>query len=260
MKLAVLSDIHGNLIALEAVLADLAQESGIDQTWCLGDLAVFGPRPAECIQRIKALNVENEGKTFRVIGGNTDRYLVTGERYPLPALKEAEGLAQRVHDLTIRDTIHNWNLGRLSWEEYEFLAKIRGHELYQMVNGYGVVIGYHAVPGDDEPMLRPDTPDEQARDYLLDREGCLAIGGHTHVQMDRQLGPWRAINVGSVGLSWQYPGMAQYAVIVIQEGQVTIDLRNIPYDVEACIADLYAVDHPAPTWFIEKIRPQPKDS
>ena len=87
MRLAVFSDIHGNLTALEAVLQDMEQVGGIDLTWCLGDLAAFGPRPVECIRRVKALAEVDEGKKFKVIGGNTDRYLISGERpkFPLAA-------------------------------------------------------------------------------------------------------------------------------------------------------------------------------
>jgi len=83
MRLAILSDIHGNLVALEAALADIASVGQVDLTWCLGDLAAFGSRPAECVQRIRALADADEGKRFKVIGGNTDRYLVTGERMPV---------------------------------------------------------------------------------------------------------------------------------------------------------------------------------
>ena len=73
MRLAVLSDIHGNLLALEAVLRDLKQSGGADQTWILGDLCVCGPFPVECLQQIRDLPHTD------VISGNTDRYLVTGE-------------------------------------------------------------------------------------------------------------------------------------------------------------------------------------
>jgi predicted phosphodiesterase len=74
MRLAVLSDIHGNRLALEAVLHDLKQCGGADKTWVLGDLCAFGPRPVECLHLIRDL------PQTEVIRGNTDRYLVTGER------------------------------------------------------------------------------------------------------------------------------------------------------------------------------------
>src|SRR5687768_3792500 len=88
MRLAVLSDIHGNLTALESVLEDLHAAGGADQVWVLGDLAAFGSRPVECIQRVQGLS-ETFGKdNVRVIRGNTDRYLVTGERPRTEPVKE----------------------------------------------------------------------------------------------------------------------------------------------------------------------------
>lgn len=256
LHLAVLSDVHGNLVALETVLADLEAQGGADITWCLGDLAAFGPRPKECIQRIAALSQAEEGKRFKVIGGNTDRDLVTGSRFALPPAKDAEELLTRSKDVQVRDTVLNWNLSQLGWEEYEFLAKIVGHELTKDVDSYGTVIGYHAVPGDDLAMLRPDTPDEEAVDYLLDREGRLGIGGHTHIQMNRTIGRWQILNVGSVGLPVHQPGYAQYGLLTFENGEVNIDLRSIPYDVDAATADLYTVGHPAPEWIVQRIRVQ----
>jgi predicted phosphodiesterase len=255
LRLAVLSDVHGNLIALETVLADLEAQGGADLTWYLGDL-VAGPRPVECIQLIKALSEVDEGKKFKVIGGNVDRDIVTGSRFPMLAAKDGDEMRGRVEAWSSRDTMLNWSLGQLGWEEYEFLSKIIGHELWKEIDGYGTVIGYHAVPGDDLAMLRPDTPDEEAVDYMLDREGRLGIGGHTHIQMNRTIGRWQLVNVGSIGLSVDRPGYAQYGILTFEKGRVDVDLRNIPYNVDALIADLYAVGHPVPQWIENRIRAQ----
>ncbi len=255
LRLAVLSDVHGNLVALETVLADLEAQGGADLTWYLGDF-VAGPRPVECIQRIKTLSEANEGKTFKVIGGNIDRDVVTGSRFSMPAAKDADEMRGRSEAWQSRDTMLNWSLSQLGWEEYEFLSKVVGRELWKEIDGYGTVIGYHAVPGDDLAMLKPDTPDEEAVDYVLDREGRLGIGGHTHLQMDRTIGRWRLINVGSIGMSFDKPGFAQYGIFTFQNGEVEVDLRSIPYDVDALIADLYAVNHPVPQWIESRVRAQ----
>lgn len=256
MRLAVISDIHGNLTALETVLEDLAQTPDIDLTWCLGDLAAFGPRPAECVRRIKALAEADEGKTFRVIGGNTDRYLVYGERLRVPTAQDEAEFAQHAQNLIDRDTILNWNFSRLDWECYQFLKSTLRRELSKEVEGYGLVIGYHGVPGDDEAFLLPNTPDEQAADYFLDREGFLGIGGHTHRQMDRTIGRWRMVNVGSIGMSFDQPGIAQYGIFTFDGGKVDVELRALPYDVEGVTADLHTADHPVPHWFASRIRPE----
>ncbi len=255
MRLAVLSDIHGNLTALETVLEDLAQQAPVDLTWCLGDLAAFGPRPTECVRRIKALAEADEGKTFKVIGGNTDRYLVHGERLRVPTAQDEAELATYAKNFADRDTILNWNVSQLDWESYHFLKSTLRRELAKDVEGYGVVIGYHGIPGDDEAFLLPNTPDEQAADFLLDREGRMGIGGHTHRQMDRTVGRWRLINVGSIGMSFDQPGIAQYAIITFEDGSAHVELRALPYDIEAVTADLHTAGHPLPHWFAARIRP-----
>lgn len=253
MRLGVFSDIHGNLTAFEAVLPDL-MASQPDVIWYLGDLAAFGPRPVECIRRLRELR-ESFGKDkFQIIGGNTDRYLVHGDRPHAPAAKDEEALRKLTRFWRPRDNALNWAVDQLGWEDYEYLAKICGREVSQEVEGYGWVIGYHAVPGSDEPILGPDTPIEEARDALLDREGRLGIGGHIHVQMDRNLGDWRVVNVGSVGMSFQKPGRAEWGLFTFENGEVQVDLRAVPYDLEAAVADLRAVDFPEAEWTAKMLR------
>jgi predicted phosphodiesterase len=264
MRLAVLSDIHGNLAALEAVLADLDALGGADVTWVLGDLAAFGPRPVECIRRVKAMadaakeagekDPAQKGK-LRLVSGNTDRYLVTGARPRIkPAENEDEMRAAFQNSANI-DARLNWAAAQLSYEDYDFVRKLGG-ECDLQAPGYGYVIGYHAVPGDDEPIITPDMPDHQIADPLLDREGRLAIYGHIHRQWERTLtvGGWRVVNVGSIGLSFDMPGKAQWGLFTFENGDVKIDLRAVLYDVEAVIADLSAVGFPAPDWAIQTLR------
>lgn len=253
MRLAIFSDIHGNLIAFEAMLQDLERVGEVDLIWCLGDLAAFGTRPAECIVRVRELQEQYGEEKFKVLGGNTDRYLVTGKRPEVPAAKDEKSFAKRQQNFALRDAVLNWNLQQLGWEEYEFLSKILGKETRTKVDRYGYVIGYHAIPGSDEPMsLRPDAPDEEAMDALLDREGRLAIGGHTHLPMDRDLGQWRAINPGSVGLSLTQPGKAEWALITFEDGRADLDLRAVPYDVPALLAEIEAVDYPHPEFITSR--------
>ncbi|MCU0513537.1 MAG: metallophosphatase family protein [Anaerolineae bacterium] len=255
MRLAVFSDIHGNLAALEAVLADMERAGSIDRWWCLGDLAAHGPRPAECLARLRALREQHGKEVFQVIGGNTDRYLVTGERFPLPAVTDAALLAARVQSLATRDRVLNWNVSVLSYADYEFLAQIIGRELQQRVEGYGTLIGFHAIPGNDESLsLLPATPEEEAHDALLDRAGRLALAGHTHQVMDRTLQAWRVINPGSVGMSLTQHGYAEWALLTVTGDGVQVDFRAVPYDVAAVIADARVAGHPDPDWLADWLR------
>src|SRR5579871_4089425 len=181
MRLAVLSDIHGNITAFEAALADLEAQGGADVTWFLGDHAAFGPRPVECVQLIKAMvdavkDDEKKKHTVRVISGNTDRHLVTGSR-PSEGdpVKDAEAFAKLRDGIRVLGERLMWSMDQIGFEEYEFLAKLPGEtDLY--AEGYGYVIGYHGTPGDDEGVgITPTSSDEEAADALLDREGRMGI-------------------------------------------------------------------------------------
>lgn len=247
MRLAVFSDIHGNLTAFEAMLADFESVGDVDLIWCLGDLAVGGTRPNECLTKLRQMHDHYGKDKFKVIGGNTDRYLVTGKRSEVPAAKDEDGFKKRQQSFAQRDAMIIWTLQSLDWENYEFLSKTIGRETATSVEGYGRVIGFHAIPGDDEPVaLLPDSPDEEAMDALLDRQGKLALAGHTHQVMDRAVGSWRVINPGSVGFSFTQYGVAEWALITIENGEAQVDFRNVPYGVDAFIEDIQTVNHPTP--------------
>lgn len=265
MRLAVFSDLHGNVLAWEAALKDYEAQGGADVVWILGDLAAFGPYPAECVSHVRAIAdaakaaeaqaaeaAEHETaapdrrNAFRAVRGNTDRYLTQGIVTAKPAATTEDEIKVLVQDMRSRTMTLTWALERLGLDDYRFLAALPA-ECDLVVPGYGVVIGYHAVPGSDEAYLKPDTPDEAAADFLLDREGRLAIGGHIHVQMDRTLSTgWRVVNVGSVGMSFDQPGHAQWGLFTFDDGDVTVDLRAVPYDVEAVVRSLKTVTYPAP--------------
>ena len=251
MRLAVLSDIHGNQLALEAVLADLEQQGGADRIWILGDLVMSGPRPAECIKIIRDLQ-ESRKDTVEVIGGNTDRYLVMGSRRgAMP--KDAEAWTKRPQKMNNSAALMIWTYEHVGWEDAEYLLKLLHRELELNVPGYGWVIGFHGGPGSDEALIWEDTPDEEVLDLLSDREGRLAFGGHTHHAMDRDLGAWRMVNVGSIGIP-NVDTRAQYAIVTFDGDQAHVDQRYVPYDTEAVIADMEAVSHPEAAWMANVLR------
>lgn len=254
MRLAVFSDIHGNAHALDAAMDNLATVGEVEQVWFLGDMAAFGPYPAACIRRVRQVCETLGDDRCHVIGGNTDRYLVTGERFRHPPAADESAFNALLEARLAVDAALNWGLSQLAWEDYSFLAQYLGKELRLDVPGYGPVIGYHAIPGDDEGWLLPDTPDEEAADCLLDRECVLGIGGHIHQAFDRRVGGRRVVNVGSVGMSFEQPGRAQWALFTFADGDVSIDFRAAPYDTQAFIADFDTVGYPVPEWGKKRFR------
>jgi putative phosphoesterase len=246
MRLAVLSDIHGNLDALNAVLDDLASAGSADHIWVLGDLAAFGPDPSECIQAVAQI------PDAKVIQGNTDRYLTTGLRPAMP--KPVEDKWDSMAKITrLRDQSFTWALERLSWADIEYLMKLET-DLSLDAGNFGWVVGFHASPGDDEGLILPDMPDHDLLDALLDREGNLALGGHTHIAMDRTAEGWRMVNPGSIGLPFDGDPRAAYALIDFEGANCVVDLRRVEYDVEAVIAKLENEDYPALDLMARRLR------
>jgi putative phosphoesterase len=171
-RVAALYDVHGNLPALEAVLAD----AGDAQLVFGGDMAA-GPLPAETLDRIMELDA-------LCIRGNADRELLSGP---------SGGL------------VDEWVVGQLEDRHREFIAALPENVELE-VEGVGRVLFCHGSPRSDEEMILKTTPDEWLRDMLADVEADLVVCGHTHMQFDRSVDGRRVVNAGSVGLAYGAPG------------------------------------------------------
>ena len=174
MRVAALYDVHGNLPALEAVLADpRCAEANV--VVCGGDLVV-GPYPAECLD---ALEAHAGGARFLV--GNCDR----------EAVETPEG-----GELGAAARWSNERLGR------DRTARVADWPLTVELDvpGLGNVLFCHATPTSDRPILTRVTPETDVAQALGDVDADVVVCGHTHVQYDRTIGPVRVVNAGSVGM------------------------------------------------------------
>ena len=245
-RLAVLSDIHGNLMALEAVLADVQARGTPDAYWVLGDLAAFCPWPAETLERLRSL------PNGSFLQGNTDRYVVTGRR-PEMIVRSAQDWAKAPDWLAGRDANFRWTVERLSYADYEFLRDLP-LRLEMDVPGYGRVVGVHAVPGDDETVILPDTPDEEIRPHLAQLEARMLLYGHTHRPVDRTVDEVRWVNDGSVGLPLDGDTRPAYALLDFTAKECQVTVHRVTYDRDAVIAALERVEHPGRGWAIPILR------
>lgn len=246
MRLAALSDVHGNLPALEAVLADIESQGAPDAFWVLGDLAAFCPWPAKTLTRLREL------PNVAFLQGNTDRYVVTGRRPVLPVLSP-EDWERLPTWLAERDANFRWTVQRLSYDDYEFLRGLP-EQLGQEIPGYGKVAAVHATPEDDETNLHPDTPDDEVRPHLAGLGARLVLYGHTHRPVDRVVDGIRLVNDGSVGLPLDGDPRAAYALLDFEGDQCAVAIRRVPYDREVVLAELERVEHPAREWVSQKLR------
>jgi|SRR5947209_8578167 len=206
MRSAVLYDVHGNLAALDAVLAD-AEAEGFDRLALGGDMALFGPEPAGCIDRLREYDAR-----LVAIKGNTDRYLV-----------------DRVDDFV-------WWADRVGEERLRWLDGLAGRQ--RLAEDDALLV--HATPRSDEEVLTPDADDQTVDEILAGVPERLILCGHIHIQYRRTRGTREIVNPGSVGLPFDGDQRAAWAML--EDGALA--LRRTEYDVEAVVAAVEASDAP----------------
>lgn len=207
MKVAALYDIHGNLPALDAVLADVERASA-DMILVGGDV-VLGPMPHETLERVRRI-----GPSARFIRGNCDRLVVDAyDGRPLPPLPEA-----------VRQSIE-WTARQLDVDERDFLDSFQQTTSLR-IGAFGEVLFCHATPRSDEEIVTRMTSLEAIRPMLAGVTATLVVCGHTHMQFDRSVDAIRIVNAGSVGMPYGPPGAYW---LMLDE---TVDLKRTEYDLE----------------------------
>jgi len=245
MRIALLSDIHGNRIALDAVLHDIETQGGADAYWVLGDLAAIGPQPVQVLERISQL------PNVRVTRGNADRYTVSGER-PSPTAEEV--IANPALLPIFAEVAHTfaWTQGCLAatgWLTY--LEDLPLEQYFQLPDGTRL-LGVHASPGSDHgDGLHPRQKDETVLALLKNCAADLICVGHTHWPMNRRVGQSHVINLGSVSNPVIPDLKASYALLQADSSGYTVMHRRVAYDHAAVIEAVRAVRHPAGRFIID---------
>ena len=220
-RVAVLADVHGNLSALEAVLADIAREP-VDAVVLAGDLAA-GPWPRETLDRLLGM----PGLVL-ALRGNADREVVdAGARPP--------GVAPRGGP---PPAVTAWVADQLTEPQRDWLARLP-ETLRVEVVGLGPVLVCHGSPRSDEEILTAITPDARLRAALAGVDAGLVVCGHTHHQFDRGIDGVRLVNAGSVGMPYQDRPGAYWALL-----GPDVSLRRTDYDVAATAAAIRQSDYP----------------
>jgi putative phosphoesterase len=223
VRVAAISDIHGNLPALEAVLADIDGEDA-DRIVVAGDTA-HGPWAAEVVD----LLVERGARCVR---GNADREVVNrSEQFGPLAPWSAERLGER--RLAI---VAGWPL----------TAELS-------IDGLGDVLVCHSTPSSDDPIYTRITPDEELVGIFEDVTADVVVCGHTHMQYDLTLSSGlRVVNPGSVGTPYEGARGAYWALL-----GPDVEFRRTSYDVEAAVAAIEVLRVPVDGRMLEQLLDPP---
>jgi predicted phosphodiesterase len=230
MRVAIVSDAHGNLVALEAVLRDLRDQSP-DLVLHGGDLAVAGPRPAEVVDRIRELG-------WRGVLGNTDQVPWNGDIEA--SIREGAPKLRRWLD-TLFGRLGPWAAERLGRDRLAWL-----HALPPRIDQDEIRL-VHASPASLWRAPMPDAPGGALGETYGPLGGRVAVYGHIHrpfvAETDRQV----VANAGSAGLPWDGDPRAAYLLV---DGGVA-RVRRVPYDVEAARRDAQQAGFPLHDWLGE---------
>jgi putative phosphoesterase len=229
MRLALIADVHGNLLALDAVLGELRDE-GIGEILCLGDVAV-GPQPTETLERVRELGCP-------VVMGNWDAYFVSG--FPPQKTEFGQMLVEMA----------GWWAEKLT-DAHRGLIK----SFPQTVELPGL-LAFHGSPRSYEDFIFATTPDDELEEWLGGARAPLMAAGHTHFAMVRRHQGTLLVNPGSVGLPFagQAPVMrispwAEYGVLEVEDGRLSIELRRTSFDVEAHLELIRRSGMPHAEWW-----------
>ena len=239
MKIALIADIHGNLGALDAVLAEIDRVRP-DHIVCLGDVAAEGPQPGEVLARLRQLGCP-------VVLGNADAELLD-----LPV--EAE--ANNDHARKILE-ISRWGADQLDAADRAFIATFQPTVAVDL-GAAGTLLCCHGSPRSFDDVIRATTPDDELEPMLDGTETAVQAGGHTHIRMLRNWRGREIVNPGSVGLAYQFfadgsvrvPPWAEFALLTaLDDGAISIDFRRVGYDRGATVRAMHERKMPHATWW-----------
>jgi putative phosphoesterase len=224
MKLAFISDIHGNAIALDAVLKDI-KEKNVDKVIVLGDICYRGPEPQRALDLVRSLDCE-------VIKGNADEWVVRGvQQGEVP--DQALGLMNKERD---------WSVSHLSDESVEYLSELPTQLNFE-VEGVRIQ-AFHATPDSLFDVVPPDASDEKILEKLVINEADLYIYAHIHKPYIRFVNGKCIVNIGSVGLPFDGVSRASYCIVEIIEGSIQTSNVRVSFDVQKVVNQYKNSDYP----------------
>jgi putative phosphoesterase len=239
MRVALISDLHGNTVALRAVLDHIAA-SRVDRVVCLGDVATLGPEPARVLETLHDLGCP-------CILGNHDDFLL-----------DADLIRKYTESPVITAAVDACRTS-LARSEIDFVRTFTP-TLDLDIDGATLAL-FHGSPRSHMEDLLATTPPEALDEALGNKKATVMAGGHTHIQMVRQHRGILLVNPGSLGMPFEkyvaggpprILAYAEYAIVESVKGAVAVTLQRVPLDRAELIAGLKGWDNPLRDYLVKE--------
>lgn len=225
MKIAFISDIHGNAIALEAVLEDI-EKHDIDKIYVLGDICYRGPEPRRSLDLVRSLHTE-------VIKGNADEWVVRG-------VQEGEVPEKALELMNLE---RQWIVSQLEPSDIDYLASLPA-QLNVSIEDVEIS-AFHATPTSLFDIVLPNADDHQIETSLMEaKEAQIYVYAHIHKPYIRFLNGKVIMNIGSVGLPFDGLTKSSYGLLEIEDGHIKTSIRRVSYNLESVAALYHEVKYP----------------
>lgn len=230
MNFGLIGDIHANLPALEAVLAEM-DAYGIDRIFDVGDLVSYGPFPNEviCLSRDRGIVS---------IQGNRDREVYESHRADMRTRRNGGELSLA----EMKSLSYEWTYTRLTVEELDYLRSMP-ERLSICVDSHRLLM-VHSTIRPETPQLRPDTPESEFQEVALEVAEDIIAFGHTHIPFVREVAGKLFVNTGSVGRPGDGDPRAAYVLLTLESERITAQVRRVSYDLDRAVAAVYRSDLP----------------
>lgn len=248
MRIALISDTHGNAVALESVMTDM-QSQKVDRIIFLGDALTIGCQPKETLEIIKGLHCI-------CIMGNHDSAVLK---------------PKRAAQLQIASNLHaslDWCAQQMTSADLNFLHSFLPSYELQLTDNLSALF-FHGSPLSNTDLIISTTPPEAIDAFFEGQTASIWAGGHSHIQMLRRHGDKLILNPGSVGNAFYHaftPGTvprllpwAEYAILNVEKGaarsrnnQFTVEMRRVSFDTQEVLRLAAASDFPSKDWWLEQ--------
>ncbi|MCV9885982.1 metallophosphoesterase family protein [Metabacillus halosaccharovorans] len=235
MKIAFISDIHGNAVALEAVLEDLKKKN-IEKICILGDICYRGPEPKRSLELIQSLQAE-------VIKGNADEWVVRGVRQG----EVPDGA------LEMMNKEREWIISNLESTDIGYLSQLPT-ELH--LNEHGIeIFAFHATPTSLFEVIPQNAEDCLLHEKVLSKkDATIYLYAHIHKPYIRYINGRVIMNIGSVGLPFDGVTKASYGIITIDESGFSTSIERVGYDIEKVMKQYREAGYPNADMMIQVLK------